>query len=235
MMGGFAERLVALRQRIARACDAAARDPAAIELLAVSKTRSIAELRTALAAGQIIFGENRVQELVEKAAALAATQARWHMIGSLQTNKVRALCELPGLVLLHCVDRPKLVAKLAEVCAELPRAIDVLLQVNATGEAQKHGARPDELAALARDVLAQAPRLRLVGLMGMGPRAGEPRQVFTRIAALRSELQDRLGLPLPVLSLGMSADLEPAIAAGSTLLRIGSDLFGERRDPADRR
>jgi pyridoxal phosphate enzyme (YggS family) len=225
---GFAERLVLVRARIARACAVVGRDPGEVELLAVSKTHPAESVREALAAGQTAFGENRVQELVPKAEALAGTRARWHLIGSLQTNKVRSVCALPALVLLHSLDRPKLVAKLAEACAGLDRDLEVLLQVNATGEEQKHGVRPADAEALAREVLAAGPRLSLSGLMAMGPVEGDPAPAFAAVARLRAELRDVLGLPLPVLSLGMSGDLEQGIAAGSTLVRVGTDLFGAR-------
>src|SRR5690606_26551202 len=105
---------------------------------------------------------------------------------------------------------------------------DVLVQVNATGEVQKHGALPGEVAALAARVLDHAPVLRLCGVMGMGPRTGDPAPVLRAVAAIRAELAATLGVPLPVLSLGMSGDLEAAIAAGSTLVRVGTDVFGER-------
>lgn len=227
-MNGFAERREAVRARIARACAACGRDPAEVELLAVSKTRPADRVREALGAGQVVFGENRVQELVPKAEELAATPARWHLIGSLQTNKVRAVCGVPSLAVVHSVDRPKLAAKLAEVCADLGRSLDVLIQVNATGEDQKHGVQPSDAAVLARAILAAAPALRLVGLMAMGPLDGDPTPVFAAVARLRTALRDTLGIPLPVLSLGMSDDLEQGVAAGSTLVRVGTALFGQR-------
>lgn len=227
-MTGIAERLAAVRVRIERACAACGRDPAAVELLAVSKTRPASDVREALAAGQTLFGENRVQELVPKAAELAATVARWHMVGSVQTNKARSLCGVASLSMVHSVDRPKLAEKLAEVCADLGRTLDVLVQVNATGEEQKHGAQPDDVPALAQLVAGLAPALNLRGTMAMGPLRGDPVPTFTAVARIHAALRDGLGLPLPVLSLGMSGDLEQAIAAGSTLVRIGTDIFGPR-------
>jgi pyridoxal phosphate enzyme (YggS family) len=223
-----AERILEVRARIARACASCGRDPSSVELLAVSKTRSEGAVREALAAGQQSFGENRIQELLPKAEALADTAARWQMIGSIQTNKVRQLCAVTALELVHGVDRPKLAAKLAEVCAELGRTLDVLIQVNATGEDQKHGARPGDLRALADQIVEASPVLRLRGVMAMGPLEGDPTEVFAEVAHLHAALRDALGLPLPVLSLGMSDDLEQGIAAGSTLVRIGTDVFGPR-------
>lgn len=224
-MSGFAERMAAVRARIARACAVCGRDPRQIAVLAVSKNQPIDAIREAIAAGQVAFGERRVQELTDKAGQLAAEPVRWQMIGNVQTNKVRQLCGVRALELVHSVDREKLVDRLQETCAELGRTVDVLVQVNATGETQKHGTQPDAVHTLARHVIAAAPALRLVGVMAMGPLAGDPAPVFATVARLHRELRDACGLPLPILSLGMSDDLEPAIAAGSTLLRIGSALY----------
>jgi pyridoxal phosphate enzyme (YggS family) len=217
-----------VRERIARACAAVGRDPAAVALLAVSKGRDAASVREALAAGQREFGENRVQELVAKAGALADQPLRWHLIGSLQTNKVDALLGVPGLALVHSLDRVKLADALQRALDERGRELDVLLQIDATDDADKHGARPDHARALLAHVRAHCPRLRVRGLMAMGPRQGSPKAVFAAVAALRDELAARGSLPLPVLSLGMTGDLEDAIAAGSTLVRVGTAIFGSR-------
>ncbi len=228
MSGSVAERLAAIRQRIDAACQVCGRDPAGVELLAVSKTRGADEVRAAHAVGQRAFGENRVQELGPKALELTDLEGLgWHFIGSVQTNKVRALLEVGGLVLLHSLDRPKLAEKLGEVAAETGRRLDVLLQVNATGEDQKHGVAPADAEELARRVL-RIPQLGLRGLMAMGPLEGPPEPVFATVARLREQLQDALGQVLPVLSLGMTDDLEPAVAAGSTLVRVGTGVFGLR-------
>jgi pyridoxal phosphate enzyme (YggS family) len=224
----IADRLASVRARIGRACAAAGRDPHSVELLAVSKRHPPASVREALAAGQLLFGENRVQELLPKAAELGASPARWHFIGSVQTNKAAALCAVPSLEVVHSVDRPRLVERLAAACAELGRELRVLLQVNATGEEQKHGVQPADALDLAREVVAAGPSLALDGVMAMGPLEGAPEPVFAEVATLHARLRDALGLPLPTLSLGMSGDLEAAVAAGSTLLRVGTDVFGER-------
>jgi pyridoxal phosphate enzyme (YggS family) len=223
------ERLAAVREQIAAACAACGRDPAGVDLLAVSKTRPAAAVRAALGAGQRSFGENRVQDLGPKAAELADTEARFHFIGSLQTNKVRQLLQVEALDLLHSVDRPKLVRKLAEGCDELRpgRPLGVLLQIDATGEEQKHGVVPDDALALAREVVA-TPQLELHGVMAMGPLEGDPAPVFQAVARLHEELRDALGLPLAVRSLGMTGDLEAAVAAGSTMVRVGTGIFGPR-------
>jgi pyridoxal phosphate enzyme (YggS family) len=226
--GGVAARLAGVRARIAAACAQCGRDPRTVDLLAVSKMQPAALVREAHAAGQRWFGENRVQELAAKARELADLDLAWHLIGSLQTNKVRALLGVPGLALLHSLDRHALADALQSALAAAGRELPVLLQVNATGEAQKHGALPHEAEPLLRHVAAACPELAVRGLMAMGPLAGDPAKAFAAVARQRDELRDRLGLELPVLSLGMTGDLEAAIAAGSTLVRIGTAVFGER-------
>lgn len=227
-MSAIADRLASVRARIERACEAVGRDPAGVDLLAVSKRHPAIAVREALAAGQLLFGENRVQEFVPKASELEGSGARWHFIGSVQTNKAAALCAVSSLEVLHSVDRPRLVERLAAACSDLGRSLRVLIQVNATGEEQKHGVLPADALALAREVVASGPSLVLEGLMAMGPLDGAPEPVFAEVQALHARLGDALGVPLPTLSLGMSGDLEAAIAAGSTLVRIGTDVFGER-------
>lgn len=222
----FAERRDAVLAEIAAACARHGRDPADVALLPVSKTKPADAVREAMACGQEVFGENRVQELVAKSEEVEG--ARWHLIGSLQTNKINALLRVPRLELVHSVDRESLAEGLEKRLAENDRVLPVLLQVDATGEASKHGVPIDAATALADAVRERCPHLELRGLMGIGPLAGEPGPVFARIAALRDALRERLDLPLPVLSLGMSGDLDAAIAAGSTLVRVGTALFGAR-------
>lgn len=225
----FAARLAAVRARIAAACNACGRDPAAIELVAVSKNHGADAVRAALAAGQRAFGENRVQELTAKAAELADARAQWHMVGSLQTNKVADLLAVEGLVLLHSLDRKKLADALQTRLAGSDAArLTCLLEVNASGDANKHGVTPRDAGALLDHVERDCPALRVQGVMAMGPLVGDARPVFTVVARLREELAQHLGRPLPVLSLGMSDDLETALTAGSTMLRIGTALFGPR-------
>jgi len=227
--GAIAANLAAVRTRLATACRAAARPAADVELLAVSKTHPAAAVRAAHAAGQRAFGENRVQELAAKAAELSdLADLRWHLIGSLQTNKVRDLLAVPGLALVHSLDRTRLADELQRELARTGRRLDVLLQIHATDEATKHGCAPAEAPALLAHVVAHCPALAVVGLMAMGPLVGDPLPVFRRVVALRDELRARSGLPLPVASLGMSGDVEAAVAAGSTLVRIGTAVFGAR-------
>jgi hypothetical protein len=198
-------------------------------LLAVSKSQPSASVRAAWSAGQRAFGENRVQELVAKAGELAdLPDLQWHLIGSLQTNKVRELVQVRGLTLVHSLDRTRLADELQRALASSDRRLHVLLQIRATDEATKHGCPPAEAPALLAHVVANCPALSVLGLMAMGPLASDPAPAFQRTAALRDELRSRSGLPLRVLSLGMSSDLEAAIAAGSTLVRVGTAVFGAR-------
>jgi pyridoxal phosphate enzyme (YggS family) len=229
MGGSVADNLRAVRARIAAACAGAGRRSGDVELLAVSKRHPESSVRTAHAAGQRLFGENRVQELVAKARDLSdLADLRWHLVGSLQTNKVRELLRVPGLALVHSLDRPHLADALQRELAHREGPLDALLQIDATGDPHKHGCRVDEAPALLEHTLQECPSVRVRGLMAMGPLHGEPLPVFERVARLRDELAQRFAQDLPMLSLGMSDDLEPAIAAGSTLLRIGTAVFGPR-------
>lgn len=230
--GSITENLDSVRERIVTSCAACGRDPASVTLLAVSKTRPAEDLRAAFAAGQRDFGENYLQEALEKQAQLADLAGRglyWHFIGPLQSNKTRAVAEQFAWV--HCVERLKIAQRLsAQRPADMP-PLNVCLQVNIDREPSKSGIAPGELPALAAAV-AELPNLRLRGLMAIpAPREGaaEQRRPFARLAelleALRAQLPDQ---PLDTLSMGMSGDMEAAIAAGSTLVRIGTDIFGER-------
>lgn len=225
----IAGNLVAVRARLASACVRAGRPADAVALLAVSKTHASTVVREARAAGQLAFGENRVQELAAKAAELADLRdLQWHLIGSLQTNKVRDLLRVPGLALVHSLDRERLADELQRELAPAGRSLDVLLQVHATGEKSKHGCPVADAEALLEHVQRKCPALAVRGLMAMGPLDADPAPVFRRVAALRETLRTASGLPLPELSLGMSGDFEAAVAAGSTLVRIGSAVFGAR-------
>ncbi len=228
-MSSIADNFAEVRARIAAACADAGRSVDDVALLAVSKRHPAASVQAAMAAGQREFGESRVQELLAKSLELEdAAELRWHMIGSVQTNKVRDLVRVRGLALLHSCDRVKLADALQNELDDGERRLDVLLQINATGEEQKHGCGVERADAFLDHVQAACPRLRVCGLMAMGPLQGDPAPVFARVAALRDDLRRRSGLPLSTLSLGMSGDLAPAIAAGSTMVRVGTALFGAR-------
>jgi pyridoxal phosphate enzyme (YggS family) len=234
-MSALAGNFERVRAQIAAACAAAGRAPSEVELVAVSKRHPAAAVTEALATGHRVFGENRVQELGVKASDVAGADERgasagiqWHLIGSLQTNKVRDLLRVPGLALLHSCDRQKLADTLQRELDERGERLDVLLQVNASGEEQKHGCVVDEAPALLSHLLERCPALSVRGLMAMGPLQGSARHVFDRAAALREDLRGRSGLDLETLSMGMSGDLDEAIAAGSTMVRVGTALFGPR-------
>jgi pyridoxal phosphate enzyme (YggS family) len=230
-MTTIADKLQQVRTRIDAACKACGRDPTNVRLLAVSKTFPEAALRAAHAAGQTAFGENYVQEGVAKIEALADLRERggieWHCIGPLQSNKTRVVAEHFDWV--HSVDRLKIAQRLSEQRpAHLP-PLQLCLQVNVDGGANKSGVPPPEALALARQVV-ELPNVRLRGLMAIPePAEGfeEQRALFLRATALYEELR-AAGIALDVLSLGMSADLEAAVAAGSTMVRVGTAIFGGR-------
>ncbi|MBN1770222.1 MAG: YggS family pyridoxal phosphate-dependent enzyme [Deltaproteobacteria bacterium] len=225
--GGTAKRLAEVRETIAAAARRAGRDPAAVTLVAVSKTHGPEAIRAAFAAGQLDFGENYTQELAAKRAALADLPGlRWHMIGHLQRNKVKLV--VPGVHLLQTVDSPRLAEALDRRLAEHDGRLDVLVQVDVAGEEQKAGAAPDEVPALV-DALRARPRLRLRGLMAIPPWTldGEGSRPYFR--ALR-ELAGRLGLAPDEreLSMGMSDSYAVAVEEGATLVRVGTAIFGPR-------
>lgn len=224
-----ARHLALVHMRIRGACREAGRPVDDVRLLAVSKQQPADAVRAAYAAGQRRFGENRVQELVAKARDLTRLDGlQWHLIGSLQTNKVRDLLAVPNLVLVHSLDRARLADELQRELERAGRRLDVLLQIHATDEPTKHGCAPGDAAALLEHVQSRCPALGVTGLMAMGPLAGDALPTFQRVVSLCDDLRRRSGLEMPVLSLGMSGDLEAAIAAGSTLVRIGTAVFGTR-------
>lgn len=223
-MSTIAENIAKVRARIREAAQASQRDSAAIGLLAVSKTKPAAAIREANACGQRDFGENYLQEALGKQAELADLDLIWHFIGPIQSNKTRALAEHFDWV--HSVDRLKIAQRLSEQRpAHLP-ALNICLQVNVSGEASKSGCTAEELPALARAV-TQLPNLRLRGLMTIPEPSDDPQAQRAPLARLR-QLRDDLGLGLDCLSMGMSQDLEAAVAEGATWVRIGSALFGSR-------
>jgi pyridoxal phosphate enzyme (YggS family) len=222
-----------LRRRIEAACAAAARPVQSVTLLAVSKTVGPQAVREAFAAGQRRFGENYVQEGIDKIAALADLRAQleWHLIGPLQANKTRSVAEQFDWV--HSLDRLRLAERLAAQRPPGLPPLQVCLQVNISGEASKSGVAPHDAAALAHAVAA-LPRLQLRGLMAIPEPAGDftaQRAPHRALHALFDQLRVQ-GLTLDTLSMGMSADLEAAIAEGATLVRVGTALFGARPAPA---
>jgi pyridoxal phosphate enzyme (YggS family) len=218
----------AVRSRIALAAGAAKRDPGAIRLLAVSKGQSADAIRAAYALGQRAFGENYVQEALAKAAALAdLPDIEWHLIGPLQSNKARTAAR--HFAWIETVDRAKIAERLSAARdAHLPR-LSACVQVNISGETSKSGVEPDAALALLRAVASQ-PRLVVRGLMGIAEETGDIARQRSQFRSLRDVFEKARaeGMALDTLSMGMSADLEAAIAEGATLVRIGTALFGER-------
>jgi pyridoxal phosphate enzyme (YggS family) len=227
-MTDLAGNLREVRARIDAAARAAGREPSSVALLAVSKTWPADDVRALAALGQLDFGENRAQELLGKAPALADLPLRWHFIGQLQRNKAAAVARLGAVV--HTVDRESLTRTLDRAGQEGEHPVDVLVQVDlggAAGElASRGGAAPGDVPALA-DLVAQCPGLRLRGLMAVAPRGEDPAPAFERLAALAERV--RADHPEATeLSAGMSGDLEAAVAAGATVVRVGTALFGDR-------
>jgi hypothetical protein len=221
----IAERLSSVRDRIARAEARAGRAAGAVTLVAVSKTKPADALREAYAAGQRVFGENYVQELIEKRRALAdLSDLELHFIGHLQTNKAKDVVRAHATV--ETVDSPRLASELDKRACSLALRVPVLLQVNVAREAQKSGCDPDVLEALIRHVRA-LPSLELRGLMTIPPHDDDPERMRPHFAALRALRDRHLGAEA-TLSMGMSADLEVAIEEGATHVRVGTAIFGER-------
>lgn len=234
-MSLISHNLQAVNEAIAHAARRYDRNPTEIALLAVSKTFSVDAVYQAWQAGQVRFGENYLQEALDKIVALPALiadpekikQLEWHFIGPIQSNKTRPIAE--NFAWVHSVERDKIALRLSEQRpAHLPD-LQICLQVNVSGEASKSGVTPDQLPALARYV-ASLPRLRLRGLMAV-PEASDDmekqRAAFKQLAQLKNDLCEQ-GLELDTLSMGMSGDMDAAIAEGSTIVRIGSAIFGKR-------
>jgi len=223
----LAANLEAVRQRIAQACARAGRDPAAVTLLAVTKSQPPEVVWAAAALGLSLFGENRVQEAKAK-IPLCPGRLRWHMIGHLQTNKARDAVQL--FEMIQSVDSLHVAAELDKCAERFAKTLPVLLEVNVAGEASKFGYQPERLLS-ELPALNALRRLELHGLMTMAPWTPEPekvRPVFRRLRELKAQCEQVLGAPLPHLSMGMTSDFEVAIEEGATLVRIGTALFGER-------
>ena len=230
-MSSIADNIESVTRRIQKATIAAGRSEDSVKLLAVSKTKPALDVRAAAAAGQKAFGENYLQEAIDKMAELAdLTELEWHFIGPIQSNKTRQIAEHFDWV--HSVDRLKVARRLSEQRPPTLAPLNVCLQVNIDDEASKSGCTPAQLPQLAADV-AQLPNLRLRGLMAIpDPDQGDAglRQSFRRLAGLLEQLSQELprAEALDTLSMGMSGDLELAIAEGATWVRIGTALFGSR-------
>lgn len=229
----IAANLLNVRERIERACRDCGRDPVEVRLVGVAKTRPAEDVVAAVWAGLEDVGENYAAELETKAAAVmeAGLRPRWHFLGGLQTNKVKRV--LPWAGAIHSVDRPSLVDEISKR-ADPDRPVDVFVEVNVGGEASKSGAPVDDVEGLCRRVLA-LPGMSLVGLMAIPPAGDDPaaaRTWFAALRLLRDDLVKRIDPPphlMRHLSMGMSGDLEAAIAEGATVVRVGTAIFGSRR------
>ena len=229
----IAANLATIHRRIDQACTAAGRGPGEVRLLPVSKTKPPTAVRAAYAAGERMFGENKVQEAQAKAAELADTEAGWAVIGHLQTNKAKYLAKFADE--FHALDSLKVAAELEKRLQAEGRGLDVFIQVNSSGEPQKFGLPPAEVAGFAAE-LRSFDALRVRGLMTLAvfsTHAEQIRPCFERMQQLRRELEqdDRAGGSFAELSMGMSGDFELAIAHGATTLRVGQAIFGPRLDP----
>lgn len=223
----IAGRLAEVRRRLDEAAAGAGRAPGSVRLLAVSKTKPPEAIRAAYAAGQREFGENYAQELTAKAAALAdLPDLRWHFIGRLQRNKAKQVIQAARAV--HTVDRADLAAELGKRAAAAGVTVDVLVEVNVSGEASKGGCPPEAVGEVLAAVAAE-PSLRAVGLMTIPPETEDPEGARPVFAALRA-LRDRHGgaAALPELSMGMTHDFPVAVAEGATIVRVGTAIFGAR-------
>ena len=228
-----------VRERLAAACARAGRAPEEVRLVAVTKRIPLDLVAAACRAGQWDLGENRVQEALERQPQLAdllvregldPSLVRWHFIGHLQRNKARRASG--RFALLHGVESPELAERLSNLAQQEGRTEDILLEVNISGEAQKYGLQPARTLPLAERVMA-LPGLHLIGLMGMA-RYGAPepelREAFAGLRRLAEEVRRTTGLPLPQLSMGMSADFEAAVLEGATIVRVGTAIFGSRSE-----
>jgi pyridoxal phosphate enzyme (YggS family) len=226
-MTTIAANLQAVHDRIARAAAAANRAPDSVQLLAVSKTFGVAEVDEAWRAGQRAFGENFVQEALDKIAGLGHLAIEWHFIGPVQSNKTRPIAE--HFAWVHSIEREKIARRLNDARPPHLPPLNVLIQVNVSGEASKSGVAPGEERALAAAIRA-LPRLRLRGLMAIPEPTADAALQRRRFALLQGLLHDlQAGDPgVDTLSMGMSEDLEAAVAEGSTLVRVGTAIFGKR-------
>jgi pyridoxal phosphate enzyme (YggS family) len=229
MADRITEAILEVEQRIQSAASAASRDPASIKLIAVTKTHPVSLIEKALAAGLADFGENRVQEALPKIEALSGREIRWHLIGHLQSNKAKQAAAHFDLV--HSVDSKRLASELNRHAALNTRKLEVLVQVNVSGEESKSGIAPGELEDLLDYVQGVCPSLLWRGLMTIAPLPGTAqtaRRCFAGLREIAGTVQNRTADQPLELSMGMTGDFEVAIEEGATLVRIGSAIFGSR-------
>lgn len=227
-MSQLFENLDRVQARIHAACAACGRDPASVTLLAVSKKKDAASIRELVQAGQLLFGENRVQEAMIKQPELPGS-LKWHLIGHLQTNKVKQAVHC-RFDCIHSVDSARLMQALNREAAEQGWVQTILFQVNVSGEGSKSGMKPEELIPML-EAASGCMNLNVEGLMTIPPLAEDPEKAgphFARLRELRDQAAAATGFPLECLSMGMSHDLEVAIREGASMVRVGTDLFGAR-------
>jgi PLP dependent protein len=221
----LAKNLELVRRLIAESAERAGRDPSGVTIVAVTKTFPVARVRDAIAAGLRLLGENRVQEAIPKIDEIGTHEATWHLVGHLQSNKVRFIEGRFGMV--QSIDSPRLVPALGR---RLTTPLDALIEVNVAAEPEKTGAAVEDLDAIIA-AIRSFPLLRLQGLMTVAPLVADPEQVrpvFRMLRVLRDETSQRLSIALPVLSMGMTDDYPVAVEEGATMLRLGRALFGPR-------
>jgi pyridoxal phosphate enzyme (YggS family) len=227
MPADIAQNLAALRQRMAAACERSERDPDSVTLVAVSKSQPPEAVHAAASAGQLVFGENRVQEAKAKIPQCPG-RLRWHMIGHLQSNKSRDAVQLFDMI--ESIDSLPLAQEVSKWAEKSAKTMRILLEVNVAGESSKFGYKPETLLDDILQINA-LPKIEIHGLMTIGPwtaDAQRARPVFRRLGELKQQCEEKLGAPLPHLSMGMSGDFEVAIEEGATIVRIGTALFGLR-------
>lgn len=232
-MDTIAENINAVRRRIALACERAGRHPDEVRLVLATKTVDAERIRSALRAGEYVLGENKAQEGLAKYKELCTEKAEWHCIGHVQTNKVKHVVQFASVI--QSIDRKEVVQKIERHLQREGRVVDILLQVNTSLEPSKFGVAPDALVAFAREI-ARYDTVRIRGLMTIGLFSAERekvRQCFRLLAQLRQQVVE-LDLPntrMDTLSMGMSGDFETAIEEGSTMVRVGTAIFGKRMYP----
>jgi len=224
----FADNLNLIQQRIRDACQRAGRDENSVQLLAVSKTHPAEAIQETVNAGQIFFGESKIQEAKAK-IPLSPGKARWHFIGHLQSNKVRDAVEL--FEMIQSVDSLNLAKEISKRCEQAAKTMPILLEVNVAGEGSKFGYKPEQLLA-ELEKINSLPKIEVHGLMAIPPYATDAeksRPYFQRLRELKSQCEEILAATLPHLSMGMSGDFEIAIEEGATIVRVGTALFGARQ------
>lgn len=231
MVSEIANNIILVRERIAGAAARAGRKPEDIALVAVSKTRTVEEMREASRCGVDALGENRVQEALEKHEAWPGEQAvPWHMVGHLQRNKARKAWDVFRCI--QSVDSVRLAAALQSLSQETGSTMQILVEVNAGGDPAKHGVKLREAESVVESIVSECPALDLAGLMTVAPldaAGGSARKTFAMLRETRDALEKTLGLSLPHLSMGMSGDFVEAILEGSTMVRVGTAIFGKRQ------